>query len=176
MLLTPFQAVSRTGCPSYAGVVTHWWTDRSPSESDAIIADLMVKHLIALVDHERLMGAVARAEDQAASLALEAISGRAINLAVGIAMHQNGLTPDDAEHLLRQSARTAGRSLAQVAASVVRSGALEDSSAPHGRPGPVVRDLVLVPPDAGDLTDAVSPARRPTNDGRRDRSPHSTRR
>lgn len=122
MLLTPFRAVSRIGYPAYAGIVTHWWTGRMPSEGDAVIANLMVKHLIAVVDHERLMVAVAQAEDRAASLALEAISGRNINLAVGIAMHQHGLSPDDAEDLLRQSARTAGKGLPQVAASVVRSG------------------------------------------------------
>jgi hypothetical protein len=147
VLLTPFRAVSRTGCASYAGVITHWWTGRSPSDTDATIADLMVKHLIALVDRERLMAAVARAEARAASLALEAISGRAINLATGIVMRQTGLAPDDAEELLRQSARTAGSSLAQIAASVVRSGALAGSSAPHGRPGPGARGLVLVPGD-----------------------------
>jgi hypothetical protein len=140
ILLTPFQVASRTGYPSYAGVVTHWWTGRAPSESDASIADLMVKHLIALVDHERLMLAVARAEDRAASLALEAISGRTINLATGVVMRQYGLASDDAEDLLRQSANTAARSLAQVAASVVRSGALGDSPAPDSQPGLVVRD------------------------------------
>jgi hypothetical protein len=144
MLLTPFQVASRTGYPSYAGVVTHWWSGRTPSASDAAIADLMVKHLIALVDHERLMAAVARAESQAASLALEAISGRTINLATGIIMQQNGLAPDDAEDLLRQSARTAGRGLAEVAASVVRSGALGVSAASHGRAGPAARGLSLV--------------------------------
>jgi ANTAR domain len=166
MLLTPFQVVSRTGYSSYAGVVMHWWTGRAPSESDAAIADLMVKHLIALVDHERLMAAVARAEDRAASLALEAISGRTINLAIGIVMHQNGLAPDDAEDLLRQSARTAGRALAQMTASVVRSGALGDSAASRGRSGPVVRDLVPVHADAGQVIAAVSPARRSAGDGR----------
>jgi hypothetical protein len=150
MLLTPFQVVSRTGCQPYAGVVTHWWTGRAPSDSDAAIADLMVKHLIALVDHQRLTAAVARAEAQAASMALEAISGRTISLATGIVMHQNGLAPDGAEDLLRQSARMAGMGLAQVAASVVRSGALADSVASHSRPGPVVRDLVLAPADVGD--------------------------
>jgi DNA-binding MarR family transcriptional regulator len=111
----------------------------------------MVKHLIALVDHERLMAAVSRAENQAASLALEAISGRTINLAIGIVMQQNGLAPDDAEDLLRQSARTAGRGLVEVAASVVRSGALGDSAVSRGRPGPAVRGLSLVsssPPPA----------------------------
>jgi hypothetical protein len=144
VLLTPLQVVSRTGYPSYAGMVTHWWTGRAPSESDAAIADLMVKHLIALVDHERLMAAVARAEARSASLALEAISGRTINLAIGIVMHQTGLTPDDAEDLLRQSARTAGTGLAKLAASVVRSGALADSAASHGRSGPVTRGLSLV--------------------------------
>ena len=121
MLLTPFRVLSRAGYPSYAGIVTYWWAGRMPSEGDAVIANLMVEHLIAVVDHERLMVAVARAEDRAASLALEAISGRNINLAIGIVMHQHGLSPDDAEDLLRQSARAAGKGLPQVAASVVRS-------------------------------------------------------
>jgi len=124
MLSIPFRAMSRTGYPSYAGVVTHWWTARTPTEGDAVIADLMVKHLVAFVDHERLMAAVARAEDRAASLAMEAISGRTINLATGIVMHQDRLAADDAENLLRQSARMTGRDLYQVAASVVRSGSL----------------------------------------------------
>ena len=129
MLSTPFRVASRTGYPSYAGVVTHWWTGRTPSESDAVVADLMIKYLVALVDHERLMAAMARAEDRAASLALAAISGRTINLATGIVMHRNKLAADDAEDLLRQSAWTTGRSLHQVAASVVRSGSLEVSRA-----------------------------------------------
>jgi len=124
VLATPFRAVSPTGYPPYAGVVTHWWADRTPSESDAVIADLIVRHLVALVDHERLMGVVARAEDRAASLALGAISGRTISLAIGIVMHQERLAADDAEDLLRQSAATTGKSLHEVAASVVRSGSL----------------------------------------------------
>jgi hypothetical protein len=171
MLLTPFQVASRTGYPSYAGVVTHWWTGRTPSECDVALADLMVKHLIALVDHERLMAAVAQAEDRAASLALEAISSRTINLATGIVMHQNGLAPDDAEHLLRQSAKMTARGLAQVAAGVVRSGALADATAPRSRPGPVVRDLVLVHGDAGDPTAEVGPSRRSASDGSLRRRP-----
>jgi hypothetical protein len=175
MLLTPFRAVSRIGYPSYAGVVTHWWTSRVPSESDTAIADLMVKHLIALVDHERLMAAVARAEDQAARLALEAISGRTITLAIGIIMHQNGLQAGDAEDLLRQSARAAGRGLAQLAASVVRSGALGDSAASRGRPGPVVCDPVPVHADVGQVIAAVSPACQSVSDGRiRRRTPRGT--
>jgi hypothetical protein len=159
MLLTPFQVVPRVGYPSYAGVVTHWWADRAPSESDAALADLMVKHLIALVDHERLMVAVARAEDRAAGLALEAISGRSINLATGVVMYQYGLAPDDAENLLRQSARMAAVGLAEVAASVVRSGLLADSAASQSRPDPVVRNLVLINADVRDLTADVRRSR-----------------
>jgi hypothetical protein len=124
MLATPFRVVSQFGYPSYAGVVTHWWAGRKPSESDAVIADLIIKHVVALVDHERLMAAVARAEDRAADLALQAISGRTINLATGIVMHQNGLEADDAEDQLRQSARIIGCGLHQVAAGVVRCGSL----------------------------------------------------
>jgi ANTAR domain len=138
LLLTPFRVASRTGYPSYGGVVTHWWTRRTPVESDAAIADLMVKHLIALVDRERLMAALARAEDQAAGLALRAVSARAISIATGIVMHQKGLGPDDAEELLRQCARTDGAALSEVAACVVRSGSLAASSGPGRRmPGPV---------------------------------------
>jgi hypothetical protein len=138
LLVTPFRVVPRAGYPSYAGVVTHWWTGRTPSDGDAAIADLMVRHLIALVDHERLMAALAQAEDRAASLALEAISGRTINLATGIVMHQNGLTADDAEDLLRQSARMHRTSLAQTAARVLRSGALINLTPPRYQPGPAV--------------------------------------
>jgi hypothetical protein len=124
LLVTPFRAVSLAGYASYAGVVTYWWAGRPPAESDAVIADLLVRHVVALVEHERLLMAVARAEDRAANLALEAISGRTVSLATGVVMHQNGLAADDAEHLLRRSARMTGRDLHQVAASVVRSGSL----------------------------------------------------
>jgi hypothetical protein len=93
MLLTPFQVPSRSGFPPYAGVVTYCWNSRAWRDSDAIIANLIVQHLIAVVDHERLMVAVARAEDQAASLALEAISARTINMATGIVMPPTTLRP-----------------------------------------------------------------------------------
>ena len=129
LIATPFRVVSIVGYPSYAGVVTHWWTGRRPAESDAVIAELMVRHLVALVDHERVMAALARAEDRAASLALESISGRTISLATGIVMHQNGLAADDADDLLRRSAAMTGMDLHRVAAGVVRSGSLEASRA-----------------------------------------------
>jgi hypothetical protein len=74
-----------------------WWASRAPAEGDAVIADLMVKHAIALVDRERLLAAVAQAEERAANLALETISGRLISMATGIVMRQRGLSPDDAE-------------------------------------------------------------------------------
>jgi hypothetical protein len=133
MLVTPFRAVSLAGCASYAGVVTYWWTGRRPAESDAVIADLLVRHLTALVEHERLLMAVARAEDRAATLALEAISGRTVSLATGIVMHQNGLTAQNAEHLLRQSAGRTGGNLHQLAAGVVRSGWLRREPGPAGQ-------------------------------------------
>ena len=131
ILSTPFRVVSVAGYPSYAGAATFWWTGRGASECDAVIADLMVKHLVALIDHERLMAAVAQAEDRAANLALAAISGRTISLATGIVMHHKGLAPDGAEDLLRQTATLTGRDLHQVAASVVQSGSL---AARHGVP------------------------------------------
>jgi hypothetical protein len=109
---------------SYAGLVTYWWAGRPPSGNDAAIAHLLVQHVIALVEHERLLAAVAQAEDRAASLALRAISGRTISLATGIVMHQHGLTADEAEDLLRRAAALTGGGLRQLAASVVHSGSL----------------------------------------------------
>jgi hypothetical protein len=140
VLVTPFQAVSLIGYPSYAGVVTWWWTARQPSANDTVIADLIVKHLVALVEEERLTTAVARAEDRAANLALTSISSHTISLATGIVMHQIGLTPDDAEDLLRQSAGRTGGDLHQVAADVVRSRSLGAGPAARsgaGRRGPL---------------------------------------
>jgi hypothetical protein len=141
LIATPFRVVSIVGYPSYAGVVTHWWADRKPEQSDVMIAELMVRHLVALVDHERVMTALARAEDRAAGLALGSISGRTISLATGIVMHQNGLAADDAEDLLRQAAAVTGMDLHRVAASVVRSGAFESGQAAplggRGRRGPL---------------------------------------
>jgi ANTAR domain len=130
LLLTPFQVESRSGYPPYGGVVTHWWTGRPPSEADAAIADLIVRHMIALVDRERLMATVAAADDRAARLAVEAITARTINIATGIVMHQRGLAPDDADDLLRQCARTAETGLSEMAATVVRSGSLTGSPRP----------------------------------------------
>jgi hypothetical protein len=121
VLLTPFRAASRVGYPSYAGVVSHWWDGRVPSETDAVLADLIVKHSVALVEQERLLAEVGRAEDRAASLALESISGRAISLATGVVMHQQGLSPDEAEQVLRRAAAVTGTTLCALAASVVRS-------------------------------------------------------
>lgn len=134
VLLTPFRVAARTGYPSCAGMVTHWWAGREPTTNDAVIADLMVKHAVALVDLARLTAAAAAAEDRAASLALEAISGRVISLATGIVMHQRSLPQDDAEHVLRQAATAAGSSLPAVAASVVHEVSAARLPTGDGRP------------------------------------------
>ena len=127
VLLTPFRVVSRVGYPSYAGAVSLWWDGRVPSETDALLADLIVKHSIALVEQERLLAAVGRAEDRAASLALESISDRAISLATGVVMHQRGLPPDEAEEVLRHAAAVTGTTLCALAARVVQSRARPSS-------------------------------------------------
>jgi hypothetical protein len=137
VLLTPFRVVPRVGYASYAGVVSHWWAGRVPSESDVALADLMVKHCIALVAQERLLAAVGRAEDRAARLALQSISGRAISLATGIVMHQRGLSPDEAEEVLRRAAMVTGVALSGMAARVVRSGSLP----PGQRAGTTVSEI-----------------------------------
>jgi len=121
LLLTPFEVASRTGHLAYGGVVTHWWAGRTPSAADATIADLIVGHVIALVDRERLLATAAQAEELAASLAVRAVSGRTISIATGVVMHQRGVGPDEAEELLRERAREGGAGLSEVSAGVVLS-------------------------------------------------------
>jgi hypothetical protein len=62
VLLTPFRVASLTGYPPYAGVVSLWWLSRAPTDSDALIADLMVNYAVVLVDRERLTAERGRAE------------------------------------------------------------------------------------------------------------------
>lgn len=119
-----FHIPSRGGQPSYAGILTIWWTDRPITESDQIAAELLVRHISGLVDRQRLMDRAGASETRAAVAAMEAmeaISSRQVNLAVGILMAQNNCSADHAEALLTDltDARDAG--LFSVAAEIVRS-------------------------------------------------------
>ena len=120
---TRFRAPSRASYLSYAGVLTHWWVSRPPTESDTVAADLMAKHAMALVDRERLMAALARADDQAAEVVLAAIAGRTINMAIGIVMRQHALSEGEAEKLLKEAGSSTGSSLYDTATHVVLAGA-----------------------------------------------------
>jgi len=73
---TPFQARSEHGFGSFAGVVTHSWARGDPTEDDAIIARLLVDQALAVLRRERMARALARADDRAAKLAIELITGR----------------------------------------------------------------------------------------------------
>jgi hypothetical protein len=73
---TSFQAPSEHGFASFAGVVTHSWATRDPTQDDAIIARLLVSHALAILERERVVQALARADDRAAKLAIELIASR----------------------------------------------------------------------------------------------------
>jgi hypothetical protein len=75
-IITTFQAGSGHGYASFAGVVVHSWAEREPTEDDAIIARLLVDLALAIVQRERFAQKAARADDRAAKLALELITGR----------------------------------------------------------------------------------------------------
>jgi hypothetical protein len=75
-IITPFQAGSGHGYASFAGVIVHSWAEREPTEDDAIIARLLVDLALAIVQRERFAQTAARADDRAANLAFELITGR----------------------------------------------------------------------------------------------------
>jgi hypothetical protein len=118
---TTFRAGSSHGYPAFAGVVVHQWIDREPTEDDAIIARLLVDLALAIVAQERLAQSAARADDRAAKLAMELITGRVEGEAAGILMAEHRATHEEAVTLLRQAAWASQRKLHEVAADVVRS-------------------------------------------------------
>jgi ANTAR domain len=128
---TAFQASSGHGYQSFAGIVVHSWTERDPTEEDAIIARLLVDLALAIMQRERLAQTAARAEDRAAKLAVEVISSRIEGEATGILMTQHQITRNEAVSLLRQASRTSRRELHEVAAGVVLAG--DFHRLPHNR-------------------------------------------
>lgn len=132
-VITTFDAPAGNGYPSFAGIAVHFWTGRDPTEDDAIIARLLVDRAVAVVQHERLTQAAARADSRAARLAIDLITSRIEGEATGILMAQHHVTRAQAASLLRQASQERQRKLHEVAAGVV-----------HGRD----RDE-LVQPDVG---------------------------
>jgi ANTAR domain len=138
-IITTFQAGSGHGYPSFAGIVVHSWAERDPSEDDAIIARLLVDRALAIVQHERLAQAAARAESRAAKLAIDLITSRIEGEATGILMAKHQITRAKAASLLRQASQTRQRDSHEIAAGVVRAGDLDslwhsDANSP-ARPG-----------------------------------------
>ena len=105
--------------------MVHSWYSRIPTESDSIIARLLVDRAIALIQHERLGEAAASADERSAQLALETMTSRAISEATGIIMTTRNMTNVDAFDVLKKIGRHAGRNVYDIALEVVRAGALE---------------------------------------------------
>lgn len=134
--LTTFEARSEHGYPSFAGVVMHSWTEHDPGEDDAIIARLLVERALAIVRHQRLAEALARAERRAAKLAIDASTSRIEGEAIGIVMAKHRIAPGEALNLLRQVARVSQREMQVVAADVVLVGDLRPLPGNHGHDPP----------------------------------------
>jgi ANTAR domain len=127
-IITTFQAGSGHGYPSFAGILVHSWAERDPSEDDAVIARLLVDRALAIVQHERLARAAARADSRAAKLAIDLITSRIEGEATGILMAQHQVTRAKAASLLRQASQTRQQDLREIAVGVVRAGDLDSLS------------------------------------------------
>jgi hypothetical protein len=127
-VITRFEAGSDHGYPSFAGMVVHFWAERNPSEDDAIMARLLVDRALAIVQHERLAQAAARADSRAARLAIDMITSRIEGEATGILMVKHQVTRVEAVRLLSQASQERRRELREVAAGVVCAGDLNSLS------------------------------------------------
>ena len=136
-IVTPFKAVSGHGYPSFAGMVVHAWTDRDPTEDDAIIARLLVDLALAILHRERLAQSAARADSRAAKLAIDLITSRIEGEATGILMANHQINRGEAVGMLRRMSQTSQRQLHEVAADVVQAADLQrlPTAAPAVRPG-----------------------------------------
>ena len=136
-IVTPFKAVSGHGYPSFAGMVVHAWTERDPTEDDAIIARLLVDLALAILHRERLAQSAARADSRAAKLAIDLITSRIEGEATGILMANHQIKRGEAVSMLRRMSQTSQRQLHEVAADVVQAADLQrlPTAAPAVRPG-----------------------------------------
>jgi hypothetical protein len=136
-IVTPFQAMSGHGYPSFAGMVVHSWTNRDPTEDDAIIARLLVDLALAILHRERLAQSAARADSRAAKLAIDLITSRIEGEATGILMAKHQIKRGEAVDMLRRMSRTSQRQLHEVAAGVVQAADLQrlPTATPAVRPG-----------------------------------------
>ena len=163
-IITTFQAGSGDGYPSFAGIVVHSWAEREPSEDDAIMARLLVDRALAIVRHERLAQAAARADSRAAKLAIDLITSRIEGEATGILMARHQITRSEAASLLRRASRTHQRGLHEIAVGVVRAGDLDSLSRAHANsPARLGYLRIAASPDqrsAGTVRDPASHAER----------------
>jgi ANTAR domain len=127
-IITTFQAGSGHGYPSFAGIVVHSWAGRDPTEDDAIMARLLVDRALAIVEHERLAQAAARADSRAAKLAIDLITSRIEGEATGILMAKHQVTRAEAASLLRRASQTRQREPHEIAVGIVRAGDLDSRS------------------------------------------------
>ncbi len=124
-VITAFEGRSSHGYQSFAGIAVHYWAERDPTEDDAIIAQLLVDRSLAIVQHERLAQAAARADSRAAGLAIDLITSRIEGEATGILMARHHITRAQAARLLRRASQQRQRKLHKIAAGVVRGGDLD---------------------------------------------------
>jgi AmiR/NasT family two-component response regulator len=85
----------------------------------------LVDRALAIVQHEHLAQAAARADSRAAGLAIDLITSRIEGEATGILMARHHITRAQAARLLRQASHRRQRKLHEVAAGVVRGGDLD---------------------------------------------------
>jgi ANTAR domain len=124
-VITTLEVGSSHGYPSFAGIVSHFWAERDPTEDDAIIARLLVDRALAIVRNERLAQAAASADSRAAKLAIDLITTRIVGEATGMLMAKHQVTRARAASLLRHASQERQRRLPEIAAGVVRTGEIE---------------------------------------------------
>ncbi len=116
-----------------------WQDPTRPTDSDAVIAQLLADRAVDLIRHERLAVQARASAERAANLEIALQTNREIAQALGILMATYKLTHQHAFDLLRDVSQHTHRKLRDVAAEVSQTGTLDIQAALRHAPAPPAR-------------------------------------
>jgi hypothetical protein len=117
--------------PPVVGTITCNWRDHShPTESDALVAQVLADQAAATLRLRSLEAALQKQLIRAANLEEALATNREIGQAIGILMATHHVTAEQAFEQLRTASQHTHRKLRQIAADVTETGALPPSPEP----------------------------------------------
>lgn len=135
LVAVPFAADdSRSECGGYRGTAVFAWTHRTPTRTDRMIVELLIRNAVRTVAWQRSDQRANALARKAEHLATALQTNRHISAAVGILMGLHRISDDQAFDLLRAASQHTHRKLRDVAGGVLETGWLDPALGPATPP------------------------------------------